>query len=293
MHTLATALANGVLPSLVELRLDGNNIGDEGASMLAEALASSATLLPMLVHINLAYNAIGDAGISALAARLAAGALASVEGLDLSHNAVADDGIISLAAALVRGGLPRCRNLDLSHNYVGDRGLIELARILAQPHTAAAHLPHTSAATSAASAFISPQSASTATTSSSTPQAAATVAAAGRHGRAKSRTAFGTGRSQRTPVGSPLSSALAELRLGHNAYGDTGLMALAAVCAARHLEVGVLSLEEVSQARLVELCEGRPSGSSSRRTRTPTIRARSGATAADSWRKRRSPVVPV
>ena len=68
--SLAPSLAS--VPRLHSLWLDGNRVGDVGASALASALAGGA--LSRLRRLSLERNEIGDAGLAALGTALQIGA---------------------------------------------------------------------------------------------------------------------------------------------------------------------------------------------------------------------------
>jgi len=70
---LAEVLASGAAPRLETLRLNGNEIGDEGCKALAAALGKEGAA-PRLEELYLGGNKIGDEGCKALAAALKEGA---------------------------------------------------------------------------------------------------------------------------------------------------------------------------------------------------------------------------
>ena len=125
-------VVTGVLSSLVDLltantsltRLDlsGNNIGDPGATLLAQVLQTNLTL----ENVGLSRILMGDAGASALAKALTVNT--SLTRLDLSNNIIGDPGAISLAKALETNST--LANLNLSWIQMGDAGVISLAKAL-------------------------------------------------------------------------------------------------------------------------------------------------------------------
>ena len=117
---LASALANAV-PSLRFLDLSGNDLGRAGAEALAEALlvSSSGSSYP-----------VGVAAAFAASAPVSATAPCALEVLDLSANRVGSEGARALATALSRRGCPRLRRLDLSQNVIGAKGAAAAADVL-------------------------------------------------------------------------------------------------------------------------------------------------------------------
>ena len=119
----------GAVPQLVEaiahaplrrLRLEGNELRDEGCSLLARAL-----LAPALRQLDLGRNSVGAAGCRALAESLALRGC-MLRALDLSENRVGNGGAVALGGALRRndGALT---SLDLSSNAVAGEGALALA----------------------------------------------------------------------------------------------------------------------------------------------------------------------
>lgn len=117
-------------PSFIELYLDNNNIGDEGAKKLAEinlnilsidnnkigplgaaALAKSKTLDTIWIE----SNRIGDKGVGAFA-----------NDTILRSLYVSDDGITSAGAKLLSAN-DSLISLEISSNQIGDEGLTALA----------------------------------------------------------------------------------------------------------------------------------------------------------------------
>lgn len=118
MRALVAALPD----SLEVLEISGHNIGDEGATLLAEALNRRPAR--RLTELNLALNSINDAGAAALA-----GALQSpLARLTLDHNWIGASGAEALAKALRDDG--SIRHISLASNDVGERGGAALATAL-------------------------------------------------------------------------------------------------------------------------------------------------------------------
>ena len=103
----ATKLAD--LPSLTDLNLNGNQIGDEGARAIAR--------LTSLSSLHLAGNQIGDEGAQAIAQ------LTSLSTLSLAYNQIGDKG----ARAIAR--LTSLTDLNLTDNQIGDEGARAIARL--------------------------------------------------------------------------------------------------------------------------------------------------------------------
>jgi len=127
--------------SLTACSLKGNQLGDEGASILARILPRSAlrslNLWDNGIHepgagslghaietshrledLQLGNNNLGDAGCRSLASGVAAST--TFKSLGLAWNGVREDGACALAQALETNR--SLRRLDLSHNQVGLRG---------------------------------------------------------------------------------------------------------------------------------------------------------------------------
>ena len=109
---LASALTKRALPSLDELDLDGNPLGDAGLAALLPALRQ----LPPLKGLDLSNTNIGDEGVASLVAQPTAGKLKSLERLYLNNNQITDAGCATLASALRGGALPALKELSLESN---------------------------------------------------------------------------------------------------------------------------------------------------------------------------------
>ena len=96
---LCGAIATGKLVKLKSLDLRNNQIGDAGATALAEV----ADKLPKLEGLWLRNNQIGDAGVAALAE--AAGKLPQLKALALQYNRK----ISQQALDALKAALPNCR----------------------------------------------------------------------------------------------------------------------------------------------------------------------------------------
>ena len=109
MTELGAAMA--AHPRIVSLDLSHNELGDDGAALLADAVLRAAA--PSLTALSVAANGIRAAGAAALAASLDSNA--TLRYLDLGANDLGDDGARALADALAR--LSWCqllRELDVS-----------------------------------------------------------------------------------------------------------------------------------------------------------------------------------
>ena len=108
--------------SLTSLNLEGNFIGEDGASSLSKALKANSSL----TDLNLSVNRIGDAGASFLSQALKANS--SLTNLNLSINSIGDTGASSLSEALKANS--SLTNLNLSLTSIGDAGASSLSKAL-------------------------------------------------------------------------------------------------------------------------------------------------------------------
>jgi len=120
---LAKAFQKTALPSLQELHMSKNNIGDDGAKALAQALKAT----PSLTKLILFTNKIGDGGATALAQAFMENATPSLECLCLYGNQIGDDSAKALAQAIKMRATPRLGRLELNSNEIGDTGASALA----------------------------------------------------------------------------------------------------------------------------------------------------------------------
>mmetsp|Transcript_69043 Transcript_69043/g.202113 ORF Transcript_69043/g.202113 Transcript_69043/m.202113 type:complete len:494 (-) Transcript_69043:208-1689(-) len=99
MHALAEAVS---LCGITALNLAGNNICDEGLSLLGHALPRCS-----LKQLIISYNSLGDMGVTELAEELPR---TNLTALDLAANRIGNTGVYDVARAL-----PKCSSLmDLS-----------------------------------------------------------------------------------------------------------------------------------------------------------------------------------
>ena len=111
--------------SLTILGLNSNQIGNAGASALADALRVNTSL----TELNLYNNQIGDAGATALADALKLNT--SLTTLNLNSNQIGDDGASALADALKTN--TNLTILSLYSNQIGD-ALQEIRRLMIPPN---------------------------------------------------------------------------------------------------------------------------------------------------------------
>lgn len=88
------------LPSLTELELKDNQIGNPGTAALVRAFPA----VPSLRYFGLSDNRVGDIGVTAIA--LGSTALLRLVALDLSHNRIAAQGVRALEQAVSAGAWP-------------------------------------------------------------------------------------------------------------------------------------------------------------------------------------------
>ena len=96
-------------PGLIDLDLSGNNAGDDGALLLADAIGNE---LPSLTALSLARNGLTDVGVIALVK------CTGLRCLGLGGNHTTDHGAEAIASILT----PTEKTLDLSFNDIGTRG---------------------------------------------------------------------------------------------------------------------------------------------------------------------------
>ncbi|CAF3543225.1 unnamed protein product, partial [Rotaria sp. Silwood2] len=108
----------------IELRLCGNKITSQGASILASNLINNSTLK----CLDLSYNHISDRGIYFLSQVLLPIHYSSLEILFLNKNGISNDGIHYLSEMLQIN--QTLTELWLSDNEIGDQGIKQLANIL-------------------------------------------------------------------------------------------------------------------------------------------------------------------
>ncbi|CAK0846140.1 unnamed protein product, partial [Prorocentrum cordatum] len=115
---------------LEEVRLDLNGISDAAIPQLARSLRGC----PSLKKLSLRGNAICDDGAAVLAAALAGGRCTARE-LDLSQNAIGDKGAAALGEALE--GNAALKRLHLADNAISDAGAVRLVKALGVNRTLA------------------------------------------------------------------------------------------------------------------------------------------------------------
>ena len=108
--------------TLQTVTLESNNIGDAGATALAEALKVNTTLQT----VNLQFNKIGDAGATALAEALKVNT--ALQTVNLEDNEIGDAGAVELAEALKVN--TTVQTVHLGSNKIGDAGATALAEAL-------------------------------------------------------------------------------------------------------------------------------------------------------------------
>ena len=127
-HALAALKDANALQALY-LNLSGNGVGDSGAHAIS-GLSGSRTLRTLC--LNLQYNTISDTGAQAIAALKAMPALRTLA-LDISRNNIGFGGAEALTALRDATAL-RALDLDLAYNCVGDRGAQALAALKGCTH---------------------------------------------------------------------------------------------------------------------------------------------------------------
>ena len=121
-HMLGLAEVMPMFPNLKNFRLEGIDLKDEGAAILACALKANRTIT--ILHLN--SNNVRDGGAVALAQALKANR--AITDLDLNSNNIGDEGAIAMADALKANRALTV--LSLHSNNIGDEGAVALAEAL-------------------------------------------------------------------------------------------------------------------------------------------------------------------
>ena len=129
---LGEALNLGRCPSGLSLGLCYNRIGNTGALALADALTSG--IFPSGLELNLSGNKIGDKGVQAFTEALKSGKYPSGLELGLGRNNIGQEGAHALAEAIMSGNCPSGLELDLRWNEIGNKGAQALAEAFNSGH---------------------------------------------------------------------------------------------------------------------------------------------------------------
>ncbi|XP_072893873.1 NACHT, LRR and PYD domains-containing protein 12-like isoform X2 [Hemitrygon akajei] len=152
-ENLASALSAN--PSLTELNLSDNHLGDSGVKLVsaalrnpeckiqklwlidvgltdsgAEDLASALSTNPLLTGLDLSENKLGDAGVKIVSVALR-NPECKIQKLRLTHVSLTDSGTENLASALSAN--PSLTELNLSDNHLGDSGVKLVSAALRNP----------------------------------------------------------------------------------------------------------------------------------------------------------------
>ena len=115
-------------PQLYVLRLSYNELGDQGAALISEAIFQNNQHHQLSV-LDLAFNSIGDEGCGALAVHVLAGNY-NLQTLCLSGNTFGEKGALAIAGGILHGnGL---RAIHLTANHVGPNGMKAIAGAIAK-----------------------------------------------------------------------------------------------------------------------------------------------------------------
>lgn len=142
---LAAALKENTNRGVRELHLDDNNLGDEGAAAIADALTTTRVFtsvvqkgkphkVELVVNnriwkLSMASNSIGDVGAAALADAIIEVNNTALQELWLYGNAISDDGAAAFGEA-IKSGQCWLTMLGLAKNEIGDDGATALAEAL-------------------------------------------------------------------------------------------------------------------------------------------------------------------
>lgn len=126
LRQLSDALGRGSCPRLQVLKLAGCGMGVVGIDALAGALASGR--VEELQHLDLSGNRLQPAALESLCRRpVVGGHCTGLHDLLLADNEVGEQGATALAAAISTGGLSSLAHLDLSGNRIRGGGMKALA----------------------------------------------------------------------------------------------------------------------------------------------------------------------
>lgn len=115
-------------PQLSVVKLSYNDLRDDGARLIAEALSANGKNHPSLSTLDLGFNSIEDAGCAAISVAIAGNFV--LDTLYLSGNRIKEKGALSIAAALLHGCA--LSTLHLTANTIRSNGLKALAGAIAQ-----------------------------------------------------------------------------------------------------------------------------------------------------------------
>lgn len=118
MKALALAAERGALNALEVLRLQANEVGERGMSLLTDAGKG----LPSLKVLNLKFgNPFGEGGAHAFARAADVGHFRGLEALAFRGNGIGPKGVHEIWSSL--RGMPSLMTLEISKNQVGDDGM--------------------------------------------------------------------------------------------------------------------------------------------------------------------------
>jgi hypothetical protein len=107
--------------SIHHLSLSNNQLGNDGAKMMANMLKNNTKI----IHLDLNHNGIGPEGAKALASAIDANSNSAITYLNLSRNQIGDVGATGMANMLRSN--TKITHLDLKNNNIGDKGALALA----------------------------------------------------------------------------------------------------------------------------------------------------------------------
>lgn len=110
------------------MKLSYNNLGDEGAAIIASSLIDGNRHHQLSV-LDLGFNNIGDVGCGYLAVNCVAGNY-NLQTLYLTGNQIGEKGALSIAGAILHGSALHC--LYLSANEIGPMGMKTIAGAIAK-----------------------------------------------------------------------------------------------------------------------------------------------------------------
>ena len=123
----AIAALCSVTASVTKILVRRNKLGDQGATVLCDALRASK--VTNVQELDLSYNGIGPEGAKAVAAMAAV--VASVTKVLVSGNRLGDAGTTILCDALRESTVTKVQELDLGSNLIGPEGAKAVAAMAA------------------------------------------------------------------------------------------------------------------------------------------------------------------